>query len=142
MRKCLNEYLLRLRILNSDFGRESGWEIEHQGQCIATLTEPWMEDMFWDSYRMNVLSDDLAIRKKVLTNEFWNSAEADAIVLRSREFRTIAQFAVPAKNPITTDGRIVMRGLYIPVTKDRLLERVGLWVMRVFYKISRTNKLD
>ena len=53
----------RLRIFETDYGRQVGWFMEHHGRRVAELTEPRCEDMFWDSYRIDLLTDDPAERE-------------------------------------------------------------------------------
>src|ERR1051326_7193222 len=61
-------YHRRLRIWETNFGREAGWLIERHGQPIAILTEPRSEDMFWDSYRLEILTNDPELRQRFLTS--------------------------------------------------------------------------
>jgi hypothetical protein len=129
---CLRGYQRRLRIWETDYGRESGWFIERQGQRIAVLTEPRWEEMFWDSYRMQIVTDDLALRQQLLTKEFWLKAEMEGLVWRNREFDEVAECAFPALSPFPEPGRLMMRGLYLPLRQpwpwDWVLLRLRRWL--------------
>lgn len=37
----------RLRIIETNYGRDCGWYVEVNGQKIARLVDPKWEDMFW-----------------------------------------------------------------------------------------------
>ena len=67
----LHHYSRTLRIWESNFGRDTGWVIECEGKPVAVLTEPRSEDLFWDSYRMEVITDDPELRGHLLAEEFW-----------------------------------------------------------------------
>src|SRR5690242_10322255 len=47
----------RLRILETDFGRDAGWSVELDGRVIAVLTEPQFVDMFWESCAIEWLDE-------------------------------------------------------------------------------------
>lgn len=86
-------YERRLRIWETDYGRDGGWLIERRGEVIAVLTDPRWEDMFWHSYRMEVTAADPELRQRLQTREFWAVAEAEGLVWRSREFGEVADGA-------------------------------------------------
>ncbi len=58
----MHRYARRLRIWETDFGRDSGWVIERQGETIAILTEWRSEEMFWDSYLLEIVAADSGLR--------------------------------------------------------------------------------
>jgi hypothetical protein len=126
----LNEYSRRLRIWETNYGRDAGWVIERQGQPIAVLTAPRLEEMFWDSYRMEILTDDPYLRQQLLTKEFWARAESERLVWRSREFGEVAPFAFPALSPFPEAGRLMMRGLFLPIGEPGPWDWLILWVRR------------
>jgi hypothetical protein len=114
----------RLRIFETDYGREAGWYVEHHGRRIAVLTAPRFEEMFWDSYRIEPLTEDpeeaqrLSSPEHRLNNEF---------VFRSREFGETAGYAFPAGQPFCGDHRVLMRGLYLRISSPSVWERLLLW---------------
>ncbi|MGL4420271.1 MAG: hypothetical protein ACRCZF_06380, partial [Gemmataceae bacterium] len=61
----VRSYDQRLRIWESNYGRDAGWVIERQGEVIAVLTDPRFEDMFWDSYRMDVVASGPELRMRM-----------------------------------------------------------------------------
>jgi hypothetical protein len=109
----LHWYARRLRIWETDYGRDSGWVIERHGKAIAILTEPRWEDMFWDSYRMEIVAEDGGLRAQMLAKEFWAGAESEGLVWRNREFGEIAEYAFPSLSPFPEPGRLKMRALYL-----------------------------
>jgi hypothetical protein len=114
-KQCLAAYRRKLRIRKTNYGRDCGWYVERNGQRIAMLIDPKWEDMFWVSYLLVPLTDDIDLRQRLRMDTFWNHAEAEGLVYRNREFGTMARLAFPARNPLRDAGRISMRGLYLPI---------------------------
>jgi hypothetical protein len=137
---ALQNYCRRLRIWETNYGRDSGWIIEHQGKPIAVLTQPRTEEMFWDSYQMEITTNDPALRQQMLTKEFWARAEAEGLVWRNREFGDVASPAFPALSPFPEPGRLTMRGLYISIGYPWPWDWVVLWLRRRFRRAqSQSN---
>jgi hypothetical protein len=126
----MNWYLRRLRIWETNYGRDCGWTIERQGKAIAVLTEQRTEEMFWDSYRMEIVSDDPELRRRMLTEEFWAKAEGEGLVWRNREFGEVAEHAFPSLLPFPEPGRLTVRGLYLFPGFPRPWDRLALWLRR------------
>jgi hypothetical protein len=127
---CLHRYARRLRIWETDFGRDSGWVIERQGETIAILTEWRSEEMFWDSYLMEIVAADSGLRAQMLTKEFWARAESEGLVWRNREFGDIAKYAFPGLSPFPEPGRLIMRGLYLSIGHPWPWDWIVLWFRR------------
>jgi len=109
----LRWYARRLRIWETDYGRDCGWVIERHGKAIAILTEPRWEDMFWYSYRMEIVAEDEDLRAQLLTKEFWGRAETEGLDWRNRESGERANWAFPALSPFPEPGRLMVRALYL-----------------------------
>jgi hypothetical protein len=86
--------------------------------------------MFWDSYRMEIVADDPALRQRMQTPEFWAGTEWVGLVWRSREFGEVAENAFPALAPFREPGRLTMRGLYLPIGEPWPWDRLVLWWRR------------
>lgn len=122
-----SERELRLQIIETGYGRDAGWIVELRGRQVALLTEPRFEDMFWDSYRVEPLTDDPAEREELLTSsDRW---QVGGFVYRNRQFGRVAENAFASW--ISEEGRVHMRALYLDVGEPSLWERVRLW-MRSF----------
>jgi hypothetical protein len=104
--------------------------IERQGKPIAVLTEVRWEEMFWDSYRMEIVADDPELRARMLTTEFWAKAETEGLLWRNRELGEVAEFAFPALTPFPEPGRLMMRGLYLHIGGPWPWDWIVLWVRR------------
>ena len=117
---------LRIRVAASNYGRDSGWHVESDGQPVATLSDPQWDDMFWVSYAYSPTNDvAAAVRPQLDSTEFWLR---DDLIYRSREFDMVAPFAFAAGAGPQT-GRISIRGLYFsPVLT--LYDRLLLWWRR------------
>ncbi len=74
----------RLRIIEADYGRTSGWYVEIDGRKLARLVDPQFEDMFWITYRLEPLTEDSTDRALLNSAEFWHSGK---VVYRNCEFR-------------------------------------------------------
>jgi hypothetical protein len=115
----------RLRIFETNYGREAGWYVEHHGRRIALLTAPRFEEMFWDSYRIEPLTEAPEEDAQLLTStERWLNCE---FVFRNREFGETVEGAFPAGQPFCEDHRVMMRGLYIGIGRPSVWERLLLW---------------
>jgi hypothetical protein len=114
----------RLRIFETDYGREAGWYVEGHGRRIAVLTAPRREEMFWDSYRIEPMTEDPEEAQLLSAPAHWLDNE---FVFRSREFGETAAYAFPAGEPICGDHRVLMRGLYLSISKPTVWERWLLW---------------
>ena len=128
----LKEYARRLQIWEANFGRDGGWVIERHGIPIAILTEPRDEEMFWESYRLEIVAEDAQLREQMLTSEFWAKAEAEGLVWRNRAFGEVAEFAFPSLSPFPEPGRLMMRGLYLAISNPRPWDSIVLWARSWF----------
>ncbi len=126
----MRRYDQRLRIWETNCGRDAGWVIERQGETIALLTDPRFEDTFWDSYRMEIVTATADLRQRMQTVEFWSLAESEGLVWRSREFGEVANGAFPALSPFPEPGRLSMRELYLPIAAPLWWDRLVLWWRR------------
>jgi len=119
--------ILRLRMLESDFGRNAGWYVEIAGRRVAELTDPQFFDMFWVSYRVDLLTDDAEECSCILNDlNWWDQKE---LTFRNREFDTIAKNAFAGGSQPDPNRRI-MRGLYIDMDPPNLFEELLLLVRR------------
>lgn len=120
----------RLRILETNYGRECGWYVERDCRRVAALTDCRWHDMFWDSYAVEALTTDPQEQRMLFADEFWNRFKE--LTFRNREFGAVATHAFPcigAGTVLNRTGRLVVRGLYLVVPSypwDRLL----LWARR------------
>jgi hypothetical protein len=116
----------RLQIIETNYGRDAGWFVEHHGRRVAQLTEPLFDEMFWDSYTIEPLTDDPAEREELIhSSDLWLDCE---FVCRSRRFGTVATNPFPAGQPFPEPGRVVMRALYLSIDGPSLWERLLLWL--------------
>lgn len=120
-------YSEKLRIWETNFGRESGWHVVRHGDVIAILSDPQFEEMFWDSYQINIVSTDSELRQVMQTADFWKNAENEGLLWRSCEFGELAVNAFPAITPSLKSGRLLMRGLYLSIGEPRFWDRLILW---------------
>ena len=109
-----------LEIFKTNYGRTAGWFVEKDGRCLALLSEPIDEDMFWVSYAIKPLSDDPVECEAVMNEEFWREQD---LQFRNVKFNVYAKHAFPALNPFVEPGRVNMRALYLPI-KPAWLEHI------------------
>lgn len=113
----------RLRIFETNYGRDAGWFVERDDRRLALLSDPLSEDMFWESYAIDPLVEDPAERAALLASpELWLSCE---FVYRSRLFEdSVVDNAIAAGQPFPKPGRVSMRALYLDIgapTAEELL---------------------
>ena len=123
-------YQRKLEIWETNFGRECGWNLERDGEVVAILTEPRWEEMFWDSYRIEIVTNDAKLRERLLSKEFWDHAENERLIWRNAEFGTVAEGAFPAGTPFPEPGRLTMRGLNVLLRGPSVFDRIVLWVRK------------
>ena len=114
----------RLRILETNYGREAGWYVEYRGRRIAALIDCRYWDMFWDSYQLEPFTNDPEDQEKLFSDDLWNDVAGLGFV--NRELGIAASHAFPAGAAgriLREEGRLVMRGLYLPV-QERLWDGV------------------
>jgi hypothetical protein len=126
----VQSYSQRLRIWETNYGRDTGWILEREGKPIATLSDCQFEDMFWDSYRIDPITDDRDIRQMILSEAFWTGSDWIGLTWRNRELEMLPVAPFPAVSPMREPGRVVVRGLYISIAEPRWWDRVVLWVRR------------
>src|ERR1700722_4882464 len=126
----MRSYCRRLRIWETNYGRDAGWVIERRDRPIALLTDPRYEDMFWDSYRMQVVTDEPELERRMQTEAFWSAAEAEGLVWPAREVGEVAIGAFPAIPPFPEPGRLKMRRLYLEIGDPWSWDEVALWIRR------------
>ena len=117
----------RLRIVESDYGREFGWYVERDGRRLAALTEPAYADMFWVRYCVEPVSQSADTLDALFEDAYWCSPK---YVFRSRQF---SDCVVEGMGPVDP-GRChaTLRFLYIVPSFSRW-ERV-----RYFWRLRRS----
>ncbi len=121
----------RLRIIESTYGQEHGWYVEHHGERIAVLLDPKWVDMFWDAYRVEPASNDPKVREMLRSDEFWGSCD---YVFRNRGFpEEVVDRAFGNRGPL--DDEVTIRGLYILIKEPTLWEKV-----RCFRRLWRARR--
>lgn len=124
MRKMLHR---RLRVFETNWGRDAGWSVEWQGRCVALLLDPRYADMFWDRYTVQWVTTDAAERKALESQEdclWWG----ERLVYRNLELGEVVTTAFAAGPPL--DNEIVVRGLYVQQGEPWPWEALLLWWRR------------
>ena len=107
---CWSALHRRLRVFETNYGRDAGWFVKSNGRCIAVLTQVRWADMFWDQYTVEWVTNDLAERWALESAEdclWWGGR----LQFRNRELGELAKHPFAAGPP--RDGLVVMRGLYL-----------------------------
>jgi hypothetical protein len=102
----------RLRILETNYGREPGWYVQRGTRRIALLVDPQPVDMFIDSYRTEPLPDDSGPALDLESSSFWTD---EPLTFISREFGDVAANAIPLSYRAGDAPRLEIRGLYLDV---------------------------
>src|SRR5262245_9053823 len=131
----VEDFETRLRIVQSDYGRDFGWYVERDGQRLGVLSEPTFADMFWVRYRILPVRDDPEVEKLLFEEDYWVSPKYRFI---NREF---SKYNVEAFGPVESDRRhVTMRGLYLNVSftiAERIFRCFCLW--RAHRKLKRDS---
>ena len=109
-------YRDRLRLWESNYGAENGWEVLLDGKIVATLDCYRREDMFWATYRLSIIATDPLMKARLASKEFWID-EGAKLVFRNRTTGLISNTACPATNLFIERGRIQFRGLYVDIRR-------------------------
>jgi hypothetical protein len=119
----------RIRLFQTNYGREAGWYVERDGRRLALLTDPRWEDMFWYSYAVEALTEDSVEKERIVSDETW--WHDLVLVFRSREFDIVAPTAFTGLTVFTESGRVTMRALYLYIGSPNMWERAWLrWFAR------------
>ncbi len=106
----------------SNFGRKFGWYVVFEGAIIGELDDYRPEDMFWDSYKVTPRSE--ANAPVLLDPELWLACRFRFQSIVMNDFVDGALCAGSAAQDLRTNGRVVMRGLYLvartPIEKECL----------------------
>lgn len=123
-------YERRLRLMETNLGKGSGWYVELKGRRLAVLSEYRMEEMFWDSYRLEPVTDDPMLNQRLLS-DFWLDENWIEVVFRNREFTDIVvRCTFPSSIPFQEPGRLMIRGLYYDVWPAMPWDHFFLWWRR------------
>lgn len=116
----------RLRTFESNFGRDLGWFLEKDGEIVAALVEPQLEEMFWHSYLVEGI-EGKPLPDFLFDPQFWHNTD---LVFRNRGTGEIIRGAFAGGTPPTqATPRVAIRGLYSQL-RPTLLEKVALWFRR------------
>lgn len=117
----------RMRVLQTNFGRDSGWFVELDGRQIGLLTDQCFAEMFWDDCALTPLVEEPAERERLMSDaKWWHTA---GLKFRNREFDVYAEYAFAAGSVFTDPGRVMMRGLYINV-EPPMTDWEEYWIRR------------
>lgn len=132
-----NSYTLkeRLEIWESNYGRSTGWFLEKSGQQIARLRYLETPDMFWDLYEVNITTNDLSLRQRMLTAEFWDHETYEDLGWRSAHFNFYTQFVLPVLVEVKSSNVITLQIRYLytqNISSPTYYEKALLWLRSLF----------
>ena len=121
-------------LVDSDYGREAGWDIELDGRVVGQLSDPKWADMFWYSYAVtDVVADAPGSYREsspIATEALWSECR---FAFRSRGTGEVARHAFPGgRPPVVRGGRVLMRGLYL-VPSSRM-ESLLVWILSLTWR--------
>ena len=115
-------YQRRLRIWQTNYGRDEGWHVELEGVRVAELVDCQFADHFWDSYQIVPVANEWEDEKGLLKRMFWDDFKN--LTFRNRTFEEVANAAWPSSNPLNEEGRVYMRALYLNIGHPSWLDRL------------------
>ena len=102
------------------------WFVVRDGRNVAVLYESQYSDMFWYSWKVRPISDDPADLLMVHSPAFWADDQLERTKYVHREFGNVTDaFWAPGG---IREGRVVMRGLYLPPLANRWDQFVIWWL--------------
>lgn len=102
----MRKFLTRAKkIALSDYGRDSTWLVEENGQVIAKLSDANFKDMFWFSYKITFLN-----KENIISSNSQSWCE-DSFKFKSEYLSEYAENAF--SNDMLIDGRVTMRALCV-----------------------------
>jgi len=119
-------YQQKLNVLETG----GGWFVERDGRTVALPTDPRFVDMFWYAWRIEPTVDDRGEQSRILSNDYWKWELLPQTTFRSREFGTVAD-AFWGGDQRQLPERLIMRGLYQPISPVRLWDHIVLWMRRL-----------
>jgi hypothetical protein len=131
LRAARDRLTRRLRVIESNYGREYGRYVEHNGRQIAALTDPEWVDQFWFRYRVVPLTADPADLEFLRSDACWNAS--GGAVFRNREFGDVAPSAFGQMNAVEVlreTGAVAMRYLNLEATEYPCWDWFLLWLRR------------
>ena len=133
---CWRALHRRLRVIETNYGRDAGWLVEWNGRCVAVLTEPRWADMFWYMYTVEWITNDPEECEALQPAEdclWWGGR----LQFRNREIGEVVEHAFAAGPP--RDGLVIMRGLYLTRWGPWPWEWLLLW-LRGWKRPGRRDK--
>ena len=105
----------RLRLFETEGGRNIGWYVERDGVRLAELSHSRWEDQNFYSYILKPLTGDSALNQQLLSNEFWYSPGGDCppgVIFVNREFPELftRPIYIPGL-PFIEPGRLMIKGV-------------------------------
>lgn len=91
-------------------GRSDGWDVLIDGRPVAFLDRPHFEEMFWFSWRITPVTDDIELAGRLLSEQFWTE-NYSRWNFRSRSSGRVAKHAFPASR-FVAPGRVLLRRIY------------------------------
>ncbi len=116
----------RLRLFQSNYGSHGDWQVEHDGESVALLTQTRMEKMFWVSYRIQPLVANESLKERIISDQSWWLESR--LTYRSVDLDEVAPLAFVSGCVFVWHGRVSLRGLYFNAFPPTLWERI--WYRR------------
>lgn len=122
-------YLQLKRIMAFDKGYLSSWFIEVDGQILAKLSRPTIEESFWYRFRLKVLAQDSRSRECCLSEDFWRSND-DRIVFRNSVNNQVCEDATTGSLKQFPSGTFYLTVRGLPTFGIVWYERIWLAFVR------------
>jgi hypothetical protein len=113
----LEQYRQLVEIWESNFGRDAGWMGLCDGAPAVLLDDCHWADMFWDTYRVEIVTEDPALEREMLAPDYWRGDGWARIVWGNLRFPEVEVLphSFPAAGGLDEAGRLPMRSLDLNV---------------------------
>ena len=120
-------YINKLKVWESDYGRQNGWIVEKNSKPVALLTDPEYVDMFWVSYQIELIDQSENLVSQMQTQDFWNEFHSKGFVLRNRTIPSFEKSDMVLVSMHESVGRVSFRSLHIHINSPTIFD--GLLLM-------------
>lgn len=118
----------RLRTFESNGGRDLGWYVEKDGRTWAMLTDCTFADMFWDTYAVQPLVQEPALREQLFSKDFWHLGPLPTF--RNRVTDETLEALPGGLVPTEANPRLMVHGLYSKLTPSPYEQLLLLLLLR------------
>jgi len=128
----LKKYFDLVAIWESDYGQEYGWLIKKGGELIAKLSDCIGTEMFWASYKVEILTPNKGLIEQLQNPVFWNNFPTGEFIIENAiiDYKTDCILC----NLDQRMERLEVYSLIVPARYPTFLDYLLTKLLNIFYK--------